>query len=402
MLQLDRSKLQAARLWVAHHRPYYSAALYRCPVVVTDAVDTFAVDGRWRMYINPTYANSLTVGRFAAALIHEVNHLLRDHAGRAQSCNVVSPADRHRWNLAADAEINDDLLADGVDVDVHPWILPATLCADDHLMAEVYYRLMATDEESPPGAWACGEGAGARVLGVELPDDGDDAPGVSTAEARIIRHQVAREVLEHARVGGHVPDFLRSWADAIVTPVVDWRRVLAGAIRSAVSMVSGSSDHTYQRFGRRNSTSPEVRLPGRVAPTVQVAVVVDTSGSMRDDDIAQALAEVRGILRSESIADHVVTVLTVDTAVASIVRVTGVRSNWTMGRGGTDMRVGIEAALQTRPRPNLVVVLTDGFTPWPDRPPAGAQVIVGLIGSLAGTIGCPSPPSWTRVIRITS
>lgn len=37
-------------------------------------------------------------------------------------------------------------------------------------------------------------------------------------------------------------------------------------------------------------------------------------------------------------------------------------------RGGTDMRVGITTAQALRPTPDLIVVPTDGYTPWADRP----------------------------------
>ena len=57
------------------------------------------------------------------------------------------------------------------------------------------------------------------------------------------------------------------------------------------------------------------------------------------------------------------------------------------------MRVGLAAALALPPRPDLVVVATDGFTPWPDRRPPGV-VVVALIGG-----GPPAPP-WARTIRV--
>ncbi len=47
------------------------------------------------------------------------------------------------------------------------------------------------------------------------------------------------------------------------------------------------------------------------------------------------------------------------------------------GRGGTDMRIGIKAALELKPRPHAVVVFTDGYRwPGPGRPddrPAGRR-----------------------------
>ena len=51
------------------------------------------------------------------------------------------------------------------------------------------------------------------------------------------------------------------------------------------------------------------------------------------------------------------------------------------GGGGTDMRVGIAAALDLRPRPQVVVVLTDGLTPWPVDAPVGTTLVAVVIGN---------------------
>jgi predicted metal-dependent peptidase len=65
------------------------------------------------------------------------------------------------------------------------------------------------------------------------------------------------------------------------------------------------------------------------------------------------------------------------------------------GGGGTDMRVGIAAALALAQRPDVIVVLTDGLTPWPEHP-VGARVIAGLIGD-----GAPPTPEWMEVVPIS-
>jgi len=46
-------------------------------------------------------------------------------------------------------------------------------------------------------------------------------------------------------------------------------------------------------------------------------------------------------------------------------------------------------------RPAITVVLTDGYTPWPDEPPRGMRVVVGLIGDEA-----PEARTWARAVRV--
>jgi len=69
------------------------------------------------------------------------------------------------------------------------------------------------------------------------------------------------------------------------------------------------------------------------------------------------------------------------------------------GGGGTDMDAGIAAAAALHPRPSVVIVLTDGFTPWPQQPPRGIRVIVGLLKQSAEH-GLWEPPDWARVVEI--
>ena len=76
-----------------------------------------------------------------------------------------------------------------------------------------------------------------------------------------------------------------------------------------------------------------------------------------------------------------------------------------IGGGGTDMGAGLAAATGLRPRPQVVVVLTDGWTPWPARSPRAVSVVVGLLadppldgGGVGG--GPAGVPSWARTVRI--
>ena len=63
------------------------------------------------------------------------------------------------------------------------------------------------------------------------------------------------------------------------------------------------------------------------------------------------------------------------------------------GGGGTDMRVGIDAAAGLRPEPNVIIVLTDGDTPWPERPPPRSRLVCAVIS--------PDPPRGTPEWAVT-
>jgi predicted metal-dependent peptidase len=189
------------------------------------------------------------------------------------------------------------------------------------------------------------------------------------------------------------------WAETLLPSRTDWRNILAAEIRRAVAAVAGSVDYTYRRPARRARTSPGVVIPSMYRPVPDIAIVCDTSGSMREELLARALAEIEALLTKAGLRTARVRVLAVDTAVHAVRRVSRAREVHLAGGGGTDMGAGIAAATALRPRPSIVIVLTDGFTPWPDRPPPGIRVIVGLLAEHRLPLEW-SPPAWARTVRI--
>jgi predicted metal-dependent peptidase len=201
-------------------------------------------------------------------------------------------------------------------------------------------------------------------------------------------------VIRYGKEAGSVPAGLLRWAAEILTPEVDWRKLLAAELRRAVADTAGAVDYSYRRPSRRAAAVSGVVLPALRRPVPEVAVVCDTSGSMTEDLLATVLAEVEGLLRAIGLARQL-RVLACDAAVAPAQRVTSARQVELVGGGGTDMGTGIAAASALRPRPAVTVVLTDGYTPWPAQPPKGMRVVVGLLGDNA-----PEAPGWARAVRV--
>lgn len=402
----DRQKLGAARLWVATRFPYLSSALFASAVVPSPGLggDGMAVDDHWRLYIDPDQMATWHVPELGALLVHHTGHLIRDHAGRAETLGITeSSADR--WAIAADAELNDDLADAGLTMPGTP-VMPEALGLQRGRLAEEYFHLRDADA---PGPEAPDHGSGSHGQSRPWEDgaDGEAGEGLSNHEGDLLRAQVASQILDAVRTGkGNVPANWRRWAQELLWPTVNWRRALAAEIRRGVQSAAGCVDYSYRRPSRRASVSPTVVLPALEKPVPEIAIVCDTSGSMGDRELARVLAEVEGLLSSIGLRSRGVRVLAVDAAVHAVRRVTSARQIALVGGGGTDMATGIDAAAALRPRPSVLVVLTDGLTSWPATAPPGIRVVIGLLASTrlsnapSPSTPPPSAPSWARVVRI--
>ena len=391
-VDLDLRKLAAARLWASARMPYLATALFACTIRAAPGTGTVGVDRSWQVDADPAVVARLNVEQLGRLLVHLSGHVIRDHAGRAGRLGVAEDNARARWNRSTDAEINDDLVSGDCVPDVAP-DLPSALGCDPGGLAERYYE----DAGDGPRRWDCGSGAdGCERRG------GERGGGIGPQPAELLRLGVAAEIHnQHGREPGSVAGGWLRWAESVLPSRIDWRRVLAAEIRSAVAVAAGKVDYSYRRPSRRAHLNRELVLPTLHRPVPNVAIVCATSGSMHERLLARALAEVEAILVRAGLRQTQVRVLAVDTAVHTVRRVSRAAQVQLAGGGGTDMGAGIRAAAELRPRPSVVIVLTDGFTPWPERPPRGVRVVVGLLGEGIRTPGW-SVPEWARTVVVES
>ena len=437
-------KLKAARYKLATSHPYLATAVWafqliekdmsKLDLVVGEDEDgkqevitrNFAVDERWRLYYDPVRIEEYHVEKLVTVLLHEVNHLIRAHAERART----KSAQPLIWNLAADAEINDDLREEGCK-GMEGLFFPEYVPAEEGLLAEQYYDMLVKDcagaqqQIKGPGAGACGSAAHGQREDYEEPTgdgapsegegeggegegdakgggDGESAPtGISPIESKFLRRRIAKEVQQHEKSHGigSVPQHYRRWADAeLEPPQVAWQQLLSGAVRRAIEYVRGLVDYTYSRPSRRSAAFPrrnghKLIMPSMHKPVPDVAVVIDTSGSMGGDQIRLALSETDGILKAAGATT--IRVMSCDADVHTDRRVRSLNEIELGGGGGTNMGAALEAlAANKTTTPHIAVVLTDGYTPWPDTKPPFETVVCVINGTTKGI------PPWAQWVQI--
>ena len=389
---LNVAKLAAARLRAAQAQPFLGVALYALTPCSSPGLGTFAVDERWRLFIDPASLEEWSVAEVAGVLLHEIGHIVRCHADRARA-SFVDSTTHDLWNLAGDAEINDDLLSDQVALPGKP-VTPAMLSAPRGKAAEFYYQRLLTRSHPHLPEVNCGSGS----HGVSPTPDEESGllpAGVAKDEADLIRRRVALAILAARRAGTMAGGWSR-WAEGWLTPTVDWRRVFAATIRGSLNAyVSGQSNYLYSRPSRRRV--PGVILPGLVRPVVTVAAIIDTSASVNNAGLASAWSEVLEMMRAVGVRRDRLRLWSADTEAHRIRGTTSPRVEL-IGGGGTNMAIAIDSALGERPMVDLVVVLTDGETPWPRRKPR-RPVVVGLMCE-DSSAAIAHVPSWATTVRI--
>ncbi|WP_326593150.1 vWA domain-containing protein [Streptomyces sp. NBC_01294] len=403
---LDRDKLFAARLHAARVRPYLATALFALHTVESRRVPTMAVDRHWRCYVSPAFVDRMPVEELAGVWVHEVSHLLRDHHGRgdriARKSGRTGPGERLRMNIAADCEINDDVFGDGLTCpeDV---VRPESLGMPPGLLMEDYLSRFSLGPMTQELVWLdCGSGADGLDREWDLGPDGAD--GLSEQARDAVRFRVAQGITGRP---GNAPRAWKRWAEEAFHPPQPWRALLGAAVRSAASGSGGAHDYSYGRPSRRSAGVPGAVLPSLLRRPPRVSVVIDTSGSVSDAELGSALLEVAAICRAVGGRRDLITVVPCDAAARIVHPLCSGEGIPLLGGGGTDLRTGFAKALRSGPRPDVIVVLTDGQTSWPaSRPPC--RTVVGLFPRESQwdeddpdqTYTPDAPPEWAHVVSI--
>jgi predicted metal-dependent peptidase len=431
-------KLAESRILAARRMSYMTHQVMTLIPVERPGLGTMAVDEYCRMYFDPAFLEGRDLKHLAFVVLHEAIHVWSRHAKRCvRLLGEMPPEDKLKvWRLAVDAAVSDVLEQSGLRCP-EEGITPAKLGLPRNKTAEEYFDLLmqraqkqpeqdkrgsdkgdadSTGGEkgdaagSTPGEDADQQGdgdadgqgkpsdiGGSSADGQERPwEDGppsQEHPGLAEHDQNFVEAAVAKaiEQYQEQRGRGSVPGGLARAAAELLHPKVDPARELLAKVKYAMGCTSGFGDFTYRKPNRRQPQGGAL-LPAHVKPIPRVTVIVDTSGSMEQCDLALALGVIGNALRSLP-NPRGLRVLAGDTAVACAKNVFRPEQIELNGGGGTDMAAMIVAACEERPSPKAILVVTDGYTGWP-HDLVGPRVVACL--TQAGT--ADSVPKWIDAV----
>lgn len=405
-----RETFAAGRLLARTRAPYMRSMLVGLVPIDAPQISTIGVTKNGVLMVNWEFIAKVNAEEMCGLFIHECLHLCLKHHDRGTG------KDPHRANVAGDLAINPAIVEMGCRLpggDLSGCFpetkeFPLSEGFKKGLTQDEYYYLLEKNGKggggNDPSGGRIGHGQCGGCAGNPNPGEPDATNPASRPDAELDRmvRQVAEEVRNAKANGGMgtIPGFFQKWADDMLRPAeIPWPVKLGRSLRGGLACAAGQVDHRYNGPSRRQAGLGygvgRAVLPRLQAPRPEVGVIIDTSGSMGQDETTTAAVETNGIIRA---VGGNVTVCTCDASVAGIKKVESVKEAVKLlrGGGGTDMRPAFAAMAKLKPRLQVIVCITDGVIPDPGPAPRGTKVIWVVVGPYASTAAL----KWGDVIVI--
>jgi len=411
-------KIIAARTSLILEQPFFGSLALRLKVQADSSCKTAWVDGRTLGY-NPAFVDSLSHDEITALVAHEVMHCALGHPWRRDGREI------ERWNIACDKTINthlketgftlppDAYYSEGEEVGKSAEWIHGHLPDPNPQQPQPGEDEDEQDEESEdedgetqPGesedeSEDDGDGDGESESDEESDEDGaGDGSGQGEDDSESEDEQdgngggkpdplgECRDAPAGADADGDEAPSEQDWKEATQVAAAlaesqgtmpgDMARAIADAMKPRVDVRSlllrfmqeqAATDYSWSRPNTRY-LSQGVYLPALHSNQMgEVAIMVDTSGSI--DDVA--LAKARGIV--QDVLDEVnpagVTLYFADAQVCNVERLErGDSLTWeAKGGGGTDFRPALEAIEADESQPVCCICITDLEGTFPPVPP---------------------------------
>lgn len=341
---LDR--MIAARTALLLGNPFFGALALGLRLQEDPTCPTAWVDGR-TLGFNPKFISGLTHAQATALVAHEVMHCAQGHPWRRDDRQFLP------FNIACDKVINSTLKEAGFTLPPQAYYAEGP---EEGQSAEWIYARFPVQEVGSSGQGDGEEGTGDPLGEVRdaptAAKDGDGKDEDVPTEADW--QQATKQAAMAAKAQGKLPGSLARFADQVTQPKVDWKSALRRFVQER-----GKSDYTWSKPNRR-FIGMGLYLPELESHELgEIAIAVDTSGSIDNVALAAAKAEVTAVI--DECKPSAVTVYYADAAIAQADRFErGDMLDWRpKGGGGTDFRPVFKACEDAEVQPLCIIYISD-------------------------------------------
>ena len=343
-------RVQRAHVKMMEHQATkaFSSVLMVGNTEVSDEIPTACTNGRDVLY-GADFIQTLTDPELNAVILHENLHKVYQHHWLWKH---LWKEDARLANMSADYVINLEIL------DVSKKHRDFIQLPESALLEE---RFRGMDTQKVFNALKDEGGSGG-----EEGFDEHNFDELTEEEKEELGKEIEQAVRQGALLAGKTGGDQHRAFDELTTPQVDWRDQLR-EFMSAVA--TGNDDSTWRRPNRR-WIAQDMYMPSTISESMGPLVVgIDTSGSLGERELASFLLEVIGLCNN--VSPELLHLIEVDAKVQNhevfdrdgFGRLASKRS--LKGGGGTDMRVIFKHIEDNNIKPEAVIVLTDGETPFP-------------------------------------
>ena len=361
--KIVREKLVTARVGLLLRASFFGNLATRLKLVNADEwCSTAATDGR-HFYYNTRFIELLKPKEIEFLFGHEVLHCVYDHFGRR------GDRDPMLFNIANDYCVNADLKKHRVGE-----FITSVPCLYDskfeNKSSEEIYDILYENAEKINISDLIDKLLDDHLDGEDGEDggggsgdekEGKGRPKLSPEERQKIKDEIKEAMLAAAQASdaGSIPLGVKRLIQDLTDPKMNWRELLRMQLESTIK-----SDYTWMRPSRRGWDMDAV-LPGmNRTDAIDIAIYIDMSGSIGEEQGKDFLSEVKGIM--EAFESYKIHVACFDTEVYNLQQynsenLDSIEDYELAGGGGTDFDSIFRHLKHEQIEPKRLVVFTDGY-----------------------------------------
>jgi len=350
---------------------YYSPAVNRVRFKPDNNINTMSINNSLEIFFNEAFVKQLTDEELSNVFLHEIMHYLNDHHTRYMNNNLKDLLPFYIHNIAMDLEINEfiDDLPEGA-------YKAENFNLSERRSYEEYLQLLKMPMNGPNIDDNDNENQTIPKMPMnDLNIDDYDVTQIAANQDMLEKLKEECEELKNTGNSSESGDKNRK----INKRKYHWKQVFQSVLSTKLTeIVAGFKYRTFEKANRRYVHTPDIILPVYIDRKIKISLVIimDVSGSMYE--ITEKMYGImKGMINIQDMEIDI-TILETDAAVLNVIRGFDLNRESIDSKygGGTDMGEGLRYIKEKKINPDLIVVMTDSFTPWPDPPILSDKTVV--------------------------